>query len=181
MLLRCLVCPPYKGSGLLIFSAGLGADRCLGWGWVLLRFAVFACTARAGVSGSGALAICGGCLRAGVVFALLAGHALLGPWCCAPAFGSCGSCAQCFASASAVAAVQLAACWRLYGGACFGCAPAVGAVSGCVAAMLSGLGGWCRWRGLLPLHAWLPLGKIKRGSSLAAFASVMLSMGDEIR
>ena len=40
--LRWLVCPPYKGSGLLIFSAGLGAGRCLGWGWVLLRFAVFA-------------------------------------------------------------------------------------------------------------------------------------------
>lgn len=71
MLLRCLVCPPYKGSGLLIFSAGLGADRCLGWGWVLLRFAVFACTAPGRVflfsSGSCALVAGGGCLRAGLV------------------------------------------------------------------------------------------------------------------
>lgn len=94
MLLRCLVCPPYKGSGLLIFSAGLGADRCLGWGWVLLRFAVFARPARAGVSGSGALAAGGGCLRPGLAWpclgavlcrglgALLAGClCLLPPWC----------------------------------------------------------------------------------------------------
>ena len=65
--LRCLVYPPYKGSGLLIFSPGLGAGRCLGWGWVLLRFAVFARPARAGVSGSGALAAGCGCLRAGLV------------------------------------------------------------------------------------------------------------------
>ena len=81
-----------RGEGFFLFFAGWGAGRCLGWGWVLLRFAVFARPAQPGVSGSCAPAAGGGCLRAGVVPALLAGHALLGPWCCAPAFGSCGGC-----------------------------------------------------------------------------------------
>ena len=52
MRLRCLVCPPFKGVGFKFFPLAWVAGRCLGWGWVLLRFAR---TAQPGVSGSGLL------------------------------------------------------------------------------------------------------------------------------
>lgn len=115
MRLRCLVYPPYKGSGLLIFSAGLGADRCLGWGWVLLRFAVFARTARPGVSGSGALATGGGCLRPGLAWPCLGAVLCRGlglSWLAVCVCSRRGVAPACAGGGSS-AAIQLADCWRL--------------------------------------------------------------------
>lgn len=174
MRLRCLVYPPYKGSGLLIFSAGLGADRCLGWGWVLLRFAVFACTAPGRVflfsSGSCALVAGGGCLRAGLVQVM-----------------PCRAACWCSGLGSRVR-LSLLAVYCISGGRCPAC--------GLLAAVWWGLLWlWLRLRGgdalrlgrlvqvagLYPLRAVLHLGKIKRGSSLAAFASVVVNMGGVIR
>lgn len=175
-----------RGAGFFFFSAGLGAGRCPGWGWVLLRFAVFACPARPGVSGSGALAAGGGCLRPGLAWpclgavlcrglgALLAGClCLLPPWCRS----------------------SLCRRWQFCGYPACGLLAAVGgvlrsAVATDLPAWVVGAGGggvwlcWCWLRlrgGVAPAPCLLSLGKIKRGSGLAAFASVVLSMGGAIR